>query len=97
MNAEIDERLQNEIIRRALKKSYLQEKQKEEALNLQNIIDALQEITNLSRTDLEQTVEEVRGSLVEDRDFFSIKNQIILAVIFLLIFICISVLIIWLF
>jgi len=41
MNAEIDERVQNEIIRRALKKSYLQEKQKKEALNLQNIIDAL--------------------------------------------------------
>ena len=79
MNANTQERIQQEIRRRAFERfDHLQE----EKVNLQNsgyTLDALQEVTGLPRVELETIAEEVRCSFeAYDEKFFSIRNQAIM-------------------
>ncbi len=93
MSREMEERIQEEIVRRTLERSHFLQQEKEKLLHTQDILDALQEITDLPREELEDIAKEVRSSHVrEDEGFFSIGNQIILASIFVLIFLGIPML-----
>ena len=93
-----EEKKQREIIERALKKAHTQERQKEEALLIRDTLDALQEITELPRVELDRIAEEVSALSADDRDdFFSIKNQIIIACVIVFIFIFTSIAAVWLF
>ncbi len=97
MSGEIEEKIQEEIVRRALEKSHFLQQEKEKLLHTQDILDALQEITDLPLEELEKIPKEVRSTYVhEDGGFFSIGNQMILASIFLLIFLGIPIFAVWL-
>lgn len=79
MNANTQERIQQEIRRRAFERfDHLQE----EKVSLQNsgyTLDALQEVTGLPRLELETIAEEVRCSFeAYDEKFFSIRSQAIM-------------------
>ncbi|UCF56690.1 MAG: hypothetical protein JSW15_11565 [Deltaproteobacteria bacterium] len=98
MNVEIEEKIEEEILRRALKRSHIRQQEKEKVLYTQDMLDALQEITGLPCAELEKIAEEVRSSyLYEDEGLFSIKYQLIFVGIFVLIVLSIPILGIWLF
>ncbi len=97
MSREIEEKIQEEIVRRALERSHFLQQEKEKLLHTQDILDALQEITDLPCAEVEKIAKEVRNTYVhEGEGFFSIGNQIILASIFVLIFLGIPILAVWL-
>jgi hypothetical protein len=82
--------------RRILEEASFREKQREEAQYLQDMLDALQELTSLTKPELEAITMKVRRSPVQDRDtFFSVKHQTILVSAFLGIFLFLPALCIW--
>lgn len=98
MNVEIEEKIEEEILRRALKRSHIRQQEKEKVLYTQDMLDALQEITGLPYAELDKITEEVKSSyLYEDEGLFSIKYQLIFVGIFVLIVLSIPILAIWLF
>jgi hypothetical protein len=98
MNIGRQEEMREALIRRALIEVSLKEKQKEESLCIQDTLAALQEITTLTREELETLAHEVEHSCWGKEDtFFSIKNQIVLAVAFVSFTSCLSLLGMWLF
>ena len=83
-----EEKIQEEIIRRALKQSDFHDQEKLKQLQSESTLETLQEITGLTREELEKIAEEVRSSQVQDGEgFFSIKNQIIFVIVGLIIII----------
>lgn len=77
-----ERRLSERAITRILRQACLRAKQREDALYNRDLLDALQEMTCLPRSELAELARETTG--VEDR-FFSIGRQLLLASCFLLI------------
>lgn len=98
MDPAIEEKKQREIIKRALEKAHRKERQREGDLYIKDTLEALHEITELSRVELDMIAEEVSASYADDIDqFFSIKNQIIIACVAVFIFMSIPIAAVWLF
>jgi hypothetical protein len=98
MNADMQEDMKETVIRRALEEVSAKEKQKEEDLYIRDTLEALEDITTLSREELETLAKEVRRSFeVKEDTFFSIKHQILLAGAFVGFTSCIPLLGMWLF
>lgn len=82
MIEDIEETIRQEIARRAFEKANL-DKQKAET---RYTLDALEEMTGLSRAELEAIEKAVRADPPQEPDeFFSVKHQLIIAAIILLI------------
>jgi hypothetical protein len=76
----LDDRKQREIRKRAFKRRDSLEQQTASARYTQNTIDALEQVTGLSRLELESIAGEVSASFAADYDdFFSIKDQLIIS------------------
>jgi hypothetical protein len=98
MNIDRQEEMREALIRRALEEVSFKEKQKEESLCIRDTLAALEEITTLTREELETLANEVKRSCEEKGDeFFSLKHQIVLAVAFVGFTSCLSLLGMWLF
>jgi hypothetical protein len=97
MNADMQEAMKEALIRRALEEVSFKEKQREEDLCVQDTLGALEEITTLTRAELETLANEVRRSYAGKDTFFSIKNQILLTVAFVGVTSCLPILGMWLF
>jgi len=96
MNDEIEEKIEQEIVRRALKRSYFRKKEKEQLLYTKDIVDALDEITNLPREELEQIAGETKTYDAEDGEgFFSIRHQVIFVGLSVLTLLGVPVLAVW--
>jgi hypothetical protein len=81
----MDDAIQKEIIRRAVIKSERKEKEELRQFERQATFDALREMTGLPRTALEKIETQVRASFGGDRDtFFSVRHQLILAILIVL-------------
>lgn len=80
MNQKLEERIKNEIRRRAFEQS---DKLQREWQNLQGVkhtLDALHEVTGLPRPELNAIANEAILSLeLQTEKFFSIKNQMLIA------------------
>jgi hypothetical protein len=97
MNAEMQEKIQQEIVKQALEKSISQQHRRQEELDTQDILDALEELTGLSRVDLDKIAIEVKRSYAHAQDsFLSIKSQIIIGSVLMLTFLCVPILPKWL-
>lgn len=97
MDLEIENKIGEEILRRALKSSYAHQHEKEKLRYAQDMLEALQEITDLPREDLEKIANEVRSSYVDDVEgYLSIKYQIIFVGTFVLILLGMPILAVWL-
>jgi hypothetical protein len=76
----IDDRIQREIRIRAFNQRDSLEQQTASAQFTQNTITALEQVTALSRLELESIAAEVSASFAADYDdFFSIKDQLIIS------------------
>jgi AraC-like DNA-binding protein len=74
------DRIQREIRKRAFDRRELLEQQTADAQHTQYTLDALAQVTGLSRLELERIAGEVTASFAADHDdFFSIKHQLILS------------------
>jgi hypothetical protein len=97
MNIDRQEEMRKALIRRALEEVSFKERQKEENLCIQDTLGALEEITTLTREELETLANEVKRSHEGKEDtFFSIKHQILLAGAFVGFTSCLSLLEMWL-
>jgi hypothetical protein len=77
---DIDDRIQREIRKRAFDRKDSLEQQTASAQCTQNTIAALEQVTGLSRLELESIAGEVSTSFAADYDdFFSIKDQLIIS------------------
>jgi len=93
-----EEKIQEEIIRRALERSDFDQEQKLELLQTQSTLDSLHEITGLPHAELDKIAEEVKTSYAQSKEgFFSIKNQILIVIIIGGIFFSLLILSLWLF
>jgi hypothetical protein len=98
MNADMQEAMREALIRRALEEVSFKEKQREEDLCVRDTLGALEEITTLTRGELETLADEVRSSYERKEDtFFSIKHQILLTGAFVGFTACLPILGTWLF
>jgi len=78
MGTRLEEKIQREIRRRAFKRRDRLRHKKLRQQGIQHTLDALYEVTDLSRAELEAIAGEVRLScMCYDENFFSIKNQIL--------------------
>ena len=99
MNAYRQKDLSEEIVRRVFLEASLREQRREENQDRLDLIDALQELTDLTKAELEGIIMKVRRSSCDrDRDtFFSIKHQVILVSTLLAFLIGLPTLFIWMF
>jgi hypothetical protein len=98
MTPEMRERMRGALIRRALEEASLKEQRREENLCIRDTLGALEEITTLTREELEVLADEVGCSCDGKEDtFFSVKHQILLASAFVVFFSCLPILGTWLF
>jgi len=73
------DRIQREIRKRAFDRRDLLDQQTADAQQTQYTLDALAQVTGLSRLELERIAGEVTASFAADHEnFFSIKHQLIL-------------------
>ena len=92
-----ENKINEEIIRRAIKRSDLKAQKKEKLLNRQDVIDALEDVTDLPRLELENIAREVRESYADGGEgFFSIKHQVFLAALMGSLFVSIIAVAVWL-
>ena len=92
-----ENKINEEIIRRAIKRSGLEKREREKLLNRQDVIDTLEEVTDLPRVELEQIALEVRKSYATDgKEFFSIKHQVSLAALMGFVLVSIIAFAVWL-
>lgn len=78
MDADFEVKLQKQIRRRAFERRDRLQHEKQRRRVIQHTLDALQEVTKLSRSELEAIAREVQlSSACLDENFFSIKNQIL--------------------
>ena len=79
MNDEIEEEIEQEIVRRALKRSYFRKREKEKRLYAEDVLDVLEEMTDLPRYELLKIAQEVQTAYSgAGEGLFSIRYQIIL-------------------
>lgn len=98
MNAEMQQRMRRALIKRALEGASLKEKHKDEDLYMRDTLETLEEITTLTREELETLANELRRSCDGKEDtFFSIKHQMLLTGAFFAFISCVPILGIWLF
>ncbi len=98
MSRDREEKIQEDIVKRAIERSHFVQQEEERGLHAQDTLDALQEMTDLPRAELEMIAKEARNAYVhEGEGFFSIGNQILLASMFVLILLGIPILAVWLF
>jgi hypothetical protein len=80
MNRRLEEKIQKQIRKRAFERADMLQQERQDAQKTQHTLDALQEVTGLRRPDLESIADEVKLSRqIRHDDFFSIKNQILMA------------------
>ena len=97
MNAEMQETMRGALIRRALGEASLREQRREEDHCIQDILEALEEITTLTRGELETLADEVSRQYESKKDtFFSVKHQILMTSAFMGLISCVPILGIWL-
>jgi hypothetical protein len=97
MNDEIEEKIEQEIVRRALKRSYLRKKEKEKRLYAKDVLDVLEEMTDLPGDELLEIAEEVKTAYADDGEgFFSIRYQLIFVGLPMLTLFGIPILAVWL-
>ena len=98
MGVETAERIRVGTIRSVLREAALRKRRDEEALFSQDLMDALVELTNLPRLELEQIAERVGRSHYQEEDtFFSIRQQVVLASATVLAFLTLPLMAVWLF
>ena len=79
MNHKLETRIQKEIRMRAFERADLLRQKKEHLQGTEYTLDALQEVTGLSRPQLDSIADEVQLSLPRTNEgFFSIRNQILM-------------------
>jgi hypothetical protein len=97
MPESLEQKIQKEIRRRVFKYADLNEQKENILLQTRYTLDALEEITGLPRSMIEMIAKEVRESFGQDkRKFFSIRNQIFLVFLFVLILFLLAGLVVWL-
>lgn len=80
MNRKLEEKIRKEIRKRAFEHSDRLQQERHNVQNIQYTLDALQEVTGLPHQELEAIAQDVKISFeVSGDEFFSIKNQILLA------------------
>lgn len=82
MHCSREKRLSGHAIARILRRACLRAQQREDAFYNRDVLDALQEMTCLPRSELDGLAREAAG--IEDR-FFSIRRQLLLAGCFLMV------------
>jgi hypothetical protein len=99
MNAYRQKDSGEEIVRRVFIEAALREQRREENQDSRDLIEALQELTDLTRAELEEIVMKVRVSCCdrETDTFFSVKHQAILVSTMLTFLIGLPTLFIWMF
>jgi serine/threonine protein kinase HipA of HipAB toxin-antitoxin module len=98
MGVETAERIRVGAIRSVLREAALRKRRDEEALFTQDLMDALEELTNLPRLELEQIAERVGRSHHQEEDpFFSIRQQVALASATVLGVLSLPLMAVWLF
>ena len=79
MSRKLEAKIRKEIRKRALERAHLLRQEEQNQQRTKYTLDALQEVTELPRADLESIADQVRLSHQMMRDnFFSIKNQILM-------------------
>ena len=80
MDADFEEKLRKEIRKRAFARWDRLRHEKQRRQDIQHNLDALYEVTGLSRSELESIARDARMScMYHDENFFSIKNQVLAA------------------
>jgi hypothetical protein len=80
MHTDFEEKLQKEIRQRAFDHWDRLQREKQSRQNIQHTLDALHEVTGLSRLDLYPIARDVRlACKCHDESFFSVKAQILVA------------------
>ena len=96
MNAYRQADLGEEIVRHVLIEASIREQQTEEAQDRQDVLEALLEVTSLTRAELEEIIIKVEGSCDRGRDtFLSIKQQVMVASAMLAFLLCVPAVFIW--
>ena len=79
MNRKLEAKIQKEIRRRAFERADILRQKEQHLQKTQHTLDALQEVTGLPRPQLDSIADEITLSLqVTNKDFFSIKHQILM-------------------
>ena len=98
MGVETEESMREETIRSVIREAALRKNQEEQALFNQDLMDALEELTNLPRLELEQIAERVGRSHHQEQDtFLSIRQQAVLASATVLAFLGLPLVAVWVF
>jgi len=98
MGVETEARTREETIRSVLREAALWKSREEEALFSQDLMDALEKLTNLPRLDLDQIAERVGRSRRQEEDtFLSIRQQAVLASATVLAFMGLPLVAVWAF
>ena len=78
MNVKSEKMIEGELLRRALEISYYRKQEKERRLYTKDLLDALEDMTDLPRHELEQIAERARLSHADPGEgFFSLKYQVV--------------------
>ncbi len=79
MNRKLEAKIQKEIRRRTFERADILQQEKQHLQKTQHTLAALQEVTGLSRSELESIADEIKLSRqVTNEELFSIKNQILM-------------------
>jgi hypothetical protein len=79
---DVEEKIKEEIIRRAVEQADIREQEKQKLRRRKDILDALEEITELTHAELEEIEREVREAFSDHRkEFFSIRHQIFIVLL----------------
>lgn len=97
MNVEPEKIIEGEFLRRALKRSYYHEQEKERRIYTKDMLDVLEDMTDLPRDELERIAEEVELSYADDGEsFFSLRYQLVFVGLSMMALFGIPVLAVWL-
>ena len=96
MDLESEEIIEGEFLRRVLKRAYSHQKEEEKRLYARDMLDVLEEMTDLSRHELERIAEEVRWSHNDDGEgFFSLRYQVVFVGLSMMVLLGLPVLALW--
>ena len=97
MNDGMEEGIEEELFRLALKRSCFREKEREKRLYAKDVLDVLEEITDLRRDELLEVVKGVKTAYADSGEgFLSIRYQLIFVGLPVLTFFGIPILVVWL-
>ncbi len=96
MKDDMEEGVEAALFRRALKRACFRKKEKERRLYAKDVLDGLEEMTDLSRDELLEIAEEVKTAYADAGEgFLSIRYQLIFAGLPVLTFFGIPILVVW--